>query len=175
MLYQDVEFVWFIESVYLEPNAPRFFSFLGATTDTPGENDTSYGVDKTNSYPCPMGHYCEQGDLRPRPCPNGTYNNALGARHSGECKPCARNHFNDEIGQKECKFCGEGTARSEGSDTCSCEGQNRIFKVCPMTLKRYLPRRTHFSWDANGVVDTRVVSRERRYGLWQERKRQFFS
>ena len=106
-----------------------FFSCTGAITDNPGLNDSSYGVNKTNSYLCPVGHYCESGDTQPRACPNGTYNDALNASHSGQCKPCKKNYFNDKIGQKECRLCGEGTAKEQGTDLCSCEGQNRIFKV----------------------------------------------
>ena len=76
-----------------------------------------------------MGHYCEAGDLRPRACANGTYNDALNASHEGQCKPCDINHFNDEIGQQKCKFCGDAEAKEYGSDTCSCNGLNRVFKV----------------------------------------------
>lgn len=105
------------------------FWYLGAITDNPGLNDSSYGVNKTNSFLCPVGHYCESGDLRPRACPNGTYNDALNASHSGQCKPCKKGHFNDKTGQKECRLCGEGTAKEQGSDLCSCQGLNRVFKV----------------------------------------------
>lgn len=110
-------------------NALQFFLSSGAITDNPGQNDSSYGVEKTNSYLCPQGHYCESGDLRPRACSNGTYNDALNASHSGQCKPCKKNYFNDKTGQKECRLCGEGTAKEQGSDLCTCEGLNRVFKV----------------------------------------------
>ena len=67
--------------------------------------------------------------MRPRACSNGTYNDALNASHSGQCKPCKKNYFNDKTGQKECRLCGEGTAKEIGSDLCTCEGLNRVFKV----------------------------------------------
>ena len=105
------------------------FSSLGATSEFPGKNDSSFGVNNTNSYLCPTGHYCEKGDLQPRPCQNGTYNDLLGAEHEGRCKPCDVNYFNNDIGKDKCKFCGDAKAKEIGSDTCSCTGLNRVFKV----------------------------------------------
>lgn len=95
----------------------------------PGLNDSSFGVNQTNAYLCPVGHYCESGDLRERPCPNGTFNDALNASLSGQCKPCNPGYFNNLVGQKECRLCGEGIAKEKGSDSCDCEGLNTVFQV----------------------------------------------
>jgi hypothetical protein len=36
-------------------------------------------------YPCPIGFYCETGAVIEKPCPPGTYNDAL---YASVCKPC---------------------------------------------------------------------------------------
>ena len=108
------------------------FIFLfspGATTDDPGLNGTAQGVEKTNSFLCPQGYYSQSGDHRLYPCPNGTFNDLLGASHKGQCKPCAVDHYNPYIARNSCLACRPLTSK-EGSDTCTCRGQHRVYKVC---------------------------------------------
>lgn len=102
----------------------------GATTDSPLENGTGWGVEVTKSYLCPRGYYCESGDITPRPCRNGTYNPYLNASSPLHCQLCAINHFNHLQAQNACFPCGSSaSAKHLGSDTCSCNGLHRVFMV----------------------------------------------
>lgn len=104
--------------------------FLGAITDNPSDNGTSWGVEITKSYLCPRGYYCESGDITPRPCRNGTYNAYLNASSPLHCQLCALNHFNHLQAQNACFPCGSSaSAKHLGSDTCECNGQHRVFMV----------------------------------------------
>ena len=99
----------------------------GATTDEPGLNGTEFGVEKTNSYLCPRGYYCQKG-VELVSCPNGTYNDKLGAGHKDQCDACPDNHYNPWEAQTSCLSCSPLTSR-EGSDTCVCNGKNQIYQV----------------------------------------------
>ena len=104
--------------------------FIGATTDAPLANSTRFGVNFTNSFPCPPGYYCESGDKVPRACPNGTYNALEFATDSSNCTFCPVNHYNHLLAQTACFHCG-GQAKQpyQGQDVCECNGLHRVFLV----------------------------------------------
>lgn len=63
-----------------------------------GECDRGYycppgqSVSKPNSYPCPVGHFCEKKSPLPERCPNGTYQDN---QYSFECKECLTGYYCD--------------------------------------------------------------------------------
>ena len=101
----------------------------GATTDDPGLNGTELGVAKTNSYLCPQRYFCQSGDPKLYPCPNGTYNDQLGAAHIGQCKPCAKDHYNPWVAQNSCLSCSPLSSKP-AADRCECTGNNQVYQVC---------------------------------------------
>ena len=128
MIYPVDSFIY----LFNNPGWNVIFIFLfcpGATTDDPGLNGTALGVENTNSFLCPQGYYSQSGDHRLYPCPNGTFNDQLGASHKGQCKPCAVDHYNPYVARNSCLSC-RPLQSKEGSDTCTCRGQNRVYKVC---------------------------------------------
>lgn len=42
------------------------------------------------NYSCPVGHYCLEGDSKPRPCPSGTYQDNPG---KSSCKQCPKGFY----------------------------------------------------------------------------------
>ncbi|CAB4034339.1 Hypothetical predicted protein, partial [Paramuricea clavata] len=105
-----------------------------ATTDEPHANNSLYGVQYTKSFPCPVGYYCESGDIIPTPCPNKTYNPDERGSRMENCLPCKIDHYNHLTGQSACFHCG-GQARQPylGQDRCQCNGLHRVFMPSDQT------------------------------------------
>lgn len=108
---------------------------LGATTDEPLANNSLYGVHYTKSFPCPVGYYCESGDIIPTPCPNKTYNPIERASQRENCLPCQVDHYNHLTGQAACFHCGGQASQPYlGQDRCQCNGLHRVFMVSPVVI-----------------------------------------
>ena len=54
-------------------------------------NETS--IASYSLWPCPTAHFCEQGSLKPVPCPAGTFRNVTGAGNIDECYLCEAGNF----------------------------------------------------------------------------------
>lgn len=107
-----------------------FRSQPGATTDEPLANNSRHGLEYTKSFPCPVGYYCESGDIIPTPCPNKTYNPAERGERWEDCLPCQKDHYNHLTGMAACFHCGgQATQPFLRQDTCQCSGLNRVFMV----------------------------------------------
>ncbi|XP_075695382.1 uncharacterized protein LOC142661742 isoform X5 [Rhinoderma darwinii] len=48
--------------------------------------------------PCPLGHYCPEGTLFPKPCPAGTLKNTTGGSSMDNCVPCYTGYFCASVG-----------------------------------------------------------------------------
>ncbi|XP_069804021.1 uncharacterized protein [Dendropsophus ebraccatus] len=48
--------------------------------------------------PCPIGHYCPEGTLSPKPCPVGTLKNTTGGSSVDSCVPCYAGYFCASVG-----------------------------------------------------------------------------
>ena len=103
----------------------------GATTDDPRDNETSHGVNNTNSFPCPVGYYCPEGSIAALACAAGTYRDSEYGMSVDDCLVCGIDHFNHLTGQGGCFHCG-GEATTEGATgatECTCNGANEEFQV----------------------------------------------
>ena len=105
-----------------------------ATTDNPLTNETTLGYPNTRSYLCPTGYYCPPGSGTPRPCPEGTFQNQLGAMSNDSCTPCPFGQYQHLSGQATCNLCGgEATTTAVGSTSCVCQGTGRTHQVSRFT------------------------------------------
>ena len=99
-----------------------------ATTDVPMNNNTAFGFNVTNSYPCPEGFYCPRNSSFPIPCPPGTFRAQPGGGSLEECIPCPIDHFNHLVGKTSCLDCGsEASQPQPGQASCVCLGQGQMF------------------------------------------------
>ena len=63
---------------------------------------------------CPIGYYCEEGTIHPKPCPVGTYGTDPGYAAATECRVCPATYYCDEVGltlqiiQSRNKICDAG-------------------------------------------------------------------
>jgi hypothetical protein len=104
------------------PCSPGFVC-LGASTRA-----DPYNVAVEKGFPCPKGYYCPEGSFNATACPEGTYNNAVGAGALERCLSCPSGHYTDKLGQSKCKPCGPNATAKEGSTTCTCVGKYRAYQ-----------------------------------------------
>eukprot|EP00966_Prymnesium_polylepis_P308644 7132674-Prymnesium_polylepis.1 len=86
----------------------------GAAFATPCPSGTCTTVtdlsDAARCSPCRAGHWCALG--REVACPEGTFNDQLGASSEAQCTACPRGTFNDKLGAanaSQCESCPSGT------------------------------------------------------------------
>lgn len=111
---------------------------LGASTsDQPRDNSSyAYGVNTTNSYPCPPGYYCPAGSGSPIACPAGRVVNTQFSTSVESCLKCPVDHFQSLTGKTACLSCGSQARQPvPGSAACECSGAGRDFQLsdrqCP--------------------------------------------
>eukprot|EP00756_Hemistasia_phaeocysticola_P065781 Hpha_TRINITY_DN8787_c0_g1::TRINITY_DN8787_c0_g1_i1::g.45219::m.45219 len=67
---------------------------------------------------CPQGHACPEGSHEAKPCPKGSYQDAVGAT---ACKECPASEVAPNTGSSRCDVCGLGTGSSPAHDRCQSE------------------------------------------------------